>query len=112
MKSLAAALFAFVITTSLTFAEDSPFVGTWSTDWGILVIKGSEEKLTGKYSGPFVGTIEGKVTEGEFHFVWKQTNAEWGSGVFTVSDEGKKLIGTWGGGESKTNGGPWTGTRE
>lgn len=112
MRYLATALFAFIITTSLSLAEDSPFIGAWDTDWGLLVIKQGEEKLTGKYNGAFVGTIEGTVKEGKLHFVWKQTNAEWGSGVFTVSDDGKKLTGTWGGAESETNGGPWTGTRE
>ncbi len=100
MKSIATTLVALLFAVSVTLAEESPFIGTWSTNWGLLVIKQGEEKLTGKYTGKFAGNIEGNVEKGKLHFVWKQTNSEWGSGVFTVSDDGKKLSGTWGGGES------------
>jgi len=93
-------------------AEKSPFTGTWSTDWGLLVIKKKGGKFTGKYTGKFTGTIEGKIKEGKLEVVWKQTNSEWGSASFIVTDEGKKLKGTWGGKESSTNGGSWDGKRE
>ena len=112
MKTAILSLLAFSAFLFTGFAGDSPFAGTWETNWGELVIKESGEKLTGNYKGKFSGSIEGEVKDSKFHFTWKQPNAEWGSGVFTVSEDGKKLTGTWGGGESATNGGPWTGTRK
>ena len=93
-------------------AAESPFVGTWSTNWGLLVIKQEGDKFTGKYSGKFSGTIEGKLKEGKLQVIWKQTNSEWGSATFALSDDGKELKGTWGGAESSTNGGKWDGKRE
>ena len=113
MRLLSSTVAVFALFLSLVYSADSPFAGEWETNWGDLVIESSEEKLTGSYSGKFTGTIEGSVKDdGTFHFVWKQKNAEWGSGVFTLSEDGKKLDGTWGGAESETNGGAWTGTRK
>lgn len=112
MRIFAFCLTALLFTSASLFADESSFVGTWDTDWGLLVIKKSETGLSGKYTGQFSGTVEGKVTEGKFHYVWKQTNGEWGSGVFTVSEDGSTIKGTWGGAKSETNGGTWTGKRE
>ncbi|MEM6278857.1 MAG: hypothetical protein AAF733_05215 [Verrucomicrobiota bacterium] len=112
MKVIASLLFTFALLTITSFADDSKFLGTWNTNWGLLVIKQDEEKITGKYTGQFEGTIEGKIEEGKLHVTWRQPNAEWGSAVFTVSADGKTLTGTWGGSESATNGGEWNGTRE
>ncbi|MDF1656557.1 MAG: hypothetical protein P1U58_03025 [Verrucomicrobiales bacterium] len=112
MKHLATALIFLAILTSGALADDSRFLGTWSTNWGLLVIKQGEEKIEGKYTGAFAGTIEGIIKEDKLHVTWKQTNGEWGSAVFTVSSDGKALSGTWGATKSETNGGSWNGTRE
>ncbi|MDF1862540.1 MAG: hypothetical protein P1U87_20150 [Verrucomicrobiales bacterium] len=112
MKLLLLSLATLSFTLLTAAAADSPFVGTWDTNWGNLVIEQKQEKFTGKYVGKFSGTIEGTIKEGKLHFTWKQPNAEWGSGVFTISEDGKSLKGTWGGAESATNGGPWDGKRK
>lgn len=112
MRPLSALLFAFALFAFTAMADDSKFLGTWDTDWGLLVIKQGEEQIEGKYTGQFNGKIEGKVKEGKLQVTWKQTNGEWGSAVFTVSADGKILSGTWGATTSATNGGPWNGKRE
>lgn len=112
MKFIALCLTVFALSASSLLADDSSFIGTWNTNWGLLIIKQGEEKLTGKYSGKFSGTIEGTVKEGKLHYKWVQPNGEWGSGVFTVSEDGNTLTGTWGGANSETNGGAWNGKRE
>ena len=111
MRILSAALFALFLVSTPAFADKPTFLGTWETNWGLLVIEEADDKLTGKYTGKFSGTIQGAVKEGKLHFTWKQPNAEWGSGVFSLSEDGSKLVGTWGGAKSETNGGKWTGKR-
>ncbi len=114
MKSLLVTLGTLLFfTLASAQAAESPFVGTWDTDWGPLTIKVDGEKFTGEYKGPkFSGKIEGKVEDGKLKVVWKQTNAEWGSAIFKISDDGKQLLGTWGGAESAINGGKWNGKRK
>lgn len=112
MKTLATFICTLALFTVTAVADDSKFFGTWDTNWGLLVIKQGEDKITGKYTGQFEGTIEGAVKDGKLQVIWKQPNGEWGSAVFTVSEDGKKLTGTWGGMKSATDGGEWNGTRE
>ena len=112
MKNLlAASLLTLVALTSSLRADEPTFLGTWETNWGLLVIKSTEEKITGKYTGKFSGTIEGTIKEGKLHYTWKQPNGEWGFGVFSLSDDGAQLIGTWGSKKSASNGGSWNGKR-
>lgn len=112
MKTVFTSLFALFALCLTVTADESPFAGTWDTNWGDLIIQQDGEKFTGSYQGQFTGTITGSVKGGKLHFIWKQPNAEWGSGAFSVSEDGTKLTGTWGSAKSETNGGPWTGTKK
>lgn len=113
MIRIACLLVALALPLFASATEPVDFAGTWSTNWGLLVLKAVEGTVSGKYTGQFAGSVEGKVEDdGKLHYTWKQTNGEWGSGVFSLSDDGQKLKGTWGGMESKDNGGEWNGERE
>lgn len=98
-------------TTNLTdsAAADS-FAGTWVTNLGPLTIQQDGVKVVGIFSGKLTGTIEGKVVDGRLEYTWKQTNGQWGSGVFRLTDGGQWIKGTWGAGNSK-QGAQWTGKR-
>lgn len=87
-----------------------PFVGTYDTNWGPVWLRlDAERSLVGDYAGPFVGTLEGTVVGRRYHFVWRQTNGEGGRGYFERTEDG--IAGEWGGGESETSGGVWSGRR-
>jgi hypothetical protein len=103
-------LLVLVLISSLALAKQS-YTGTWQTNWGKVVLEQRGGRVTGKYIGSFNGTIEGKVVEGKLMFKWFQSNGEWGRGYFVLSKDGSKITGRWGGGESDSAGGPWTGKR-
>lgn len=87
------------------------FNGTWDTNFGKLTLRQNSNEVEGEYSGNSTGTIKGRVTEGRLEYSWKQTNGDWGSGVFRLFDGGRSIAGTWGKESSADGGGKWTGTR-
>ena len=94
--------------------------GTWKTNWGNITLsdglctpEGME--ITGSYikenQGTFQGTLTGPVLTG----VWSEPEVKTGedSGRFTFffRNDCCAFTGTWGTGESDTNGGEWSGNR-
>jgi hypothetical protein len=98
------------VTAETVSARANSFIGTWITNWGPLTIQQDGDKVVGIFRGKFTGTIEGKVVDGRLEYTWKQTNGQWGSGVFRLTDGGQWIKGTWGAENSK-EGGQWTGKR-
>lgn len=98
----------FIATCSL---NKGAFSGTYQMDNGTMVLVQVGDKVTGTYTGEETGTIEGTVKDGKLSYEWKQPNGEAGRGVFTLSADGKEISGTWGNGQSETDGGTWKGKK-
>ncbi len=88
------------------------FSGTWDTPWGPVAMTQSGTEVSGSYTGPFTGTLQGTVTGNVLDATWVQTNGERGKARLSLASDGSRFTGTWGGGSSATNGGPWNGTRK
>lgn len=86
--------------------------GTWSTNWGPLHLTEAGTSVTGSYEGEYPGTLQGKRNGNTVTFTWAGSNGETGKGKFVFSADGTSFEGTWGGADSMTNGGEWSGTRE
>ncbi len=86
------------------------FTGSWDTNWGTVELTQIDAKVTGSYSGPFNGTIEGDVMGSALSFKWFQPNGQWGKGVFTLGADGNSFTGSWGTGEAEPSD-DWSGTR-
>lgn len=70
------------------------------------------DRVSGGFSyGLGVGHLEGEVTEGRLHFVWR-LGAERGQGRFEALDSGTRLSGQWGWEQSAEDGGWWELWRE
>ena len=87
------------------------FTGRYDTNWGEVILSQTGDRVTGSYSGKYSGSISGTVNGGTLHFQWRQTNDQFGRGVFRLSPDGRALAGTWGVNDSETNSGDWSGGR-
>ena len=94
----------------------STWEGKWSTNFGPLVTEQKDGKLYGLYQygeNQIVGAIMGDLDgTNVMHFSWAEKNgAGKGSGVFVVAADGSEFVGTWGYGDSESDGGNWEGDR-
>lgn len=93
--------------------SSTAFGGTWTTNWGDMVLTQSGSKVTGTYEhldGKIDGSVEG---DGQLHFKWTQSNGH-GIGVIKIDVDGKTFSGTWNYTDDSGqvgSGGTWTGTR-
>jgi len=98
------------------------FTGTWKTNWGtelIIELTQNGDRVKGKYtyteSGVEVkGRIFGKLVGSTLSFRWREKIGErrrGGRGKFTLSGDGNSFTGSWGNGNSDSNGGSWNGER-
>lgn len=89
--------------------------GSWETTWGggraVLDLAQKGAAVTGSYSGTNEGTVQGTLAGNVLTGNWVGTGDK-GAFVLTFSADGKSFQGTWGMDRSKTDGGPWTGTRK
>jgi hypothetical protein len=75
------------------------WAGTWSTNWGTMVLSQSGNQVTGTYtwdSGHIVGTVSGNVLTG----TWSEAPTyappdDAGDVVLTISPDGQSLSGQW-----------------
>jgi hypothetical protein len=89
--------------------------GTWSTNWGTMILSQSGNQVSGTYthdSGIIVGTISGDVLYG----TWSEAPTysppnDAGDVVLTISPDGNSLTGQWRYGSSGSWSGSWSGTR-
>ena len=82
--------------------------GTYSSNWDDVQLVQDGTRVRGSYVCCGGGTIEGRIIEGRvIKFHWHEPRgAGDGSGVWTITAAGR-LEGTWGHGQSATDGGPW-----
>ncbi len=95
---------------SANYAVD--FTGRYTTNWGILELRQDGKRVTGAYSVPAPGEIEGVIDGDTLVYKWWQTNGVWGKGHFRLLNDRKKISGTWGSGISGDNGGLWEGDKK
>ncbi|MFH0967629.1 MAG: hypothetical protein V1862_08095 [Methanobacteriota archaeon] len=94
--------------------------GTWKTNWGDISLTDTSVSydritLTGNYTRQSRGTFDGTLTGPIFTGVWSEPGSvlgdEKGRFTFLFRDDCCSFTGTWGTGESDTNGGEWSGMR-
>lgn len=94
------------------------FAGTWRTDWGMMKLRQSGNRVEGTYShqnGRITGTVSGNTLTG----YWSQNPShefpnDKGPLSLTLTDGGRKFTGTWQRVKERTRGTPggtWNGTR-
>lgn len=93
--------------------------GAWSSDFGVINFTQQGAQVSGNYayanSGAQVqGQISGAVMGSHLDFAWEEGpgGAGAGHGSFIVGADGRSFEGTWGKGESRTDGGNWNGKRQ
>ncbi len=98
------------------------FTGKWKTNWGtelIIDLTQNGDKVKGRYTysenGVEVkGRIFGKLVGNTLSFRWRErigSRKRGGRGKFVLSGDGSSFTGSWGNGDSDSNGGSWSGTR-
>ncbi len=97
----------------------SNFSGSWSTNFGILVLKQTGPIVTGSYltKGGKAGKIAGTVTGNNLKHTWSQEPSyappnDAGDGYFVISGNGKSLNGKYRYGYSGPWYGDWNGTKK
>jgi len=83
--------------------------GTYTSNWDQVKLVQEGTRVTGTYVCCGGGTITGRIVEGRvLKFHWSEPRgAGEGEGVWTIEQNGR-LDGTWGHGQSESDGGPWT----
>jgi len=87
--------------------------GEYTSNWDDVSLAQSGTRVSGQYVCCGGGTIEGTLIEGRvIRYRWAEASSGTGGlGVWTVKKDGT-LEGTWGWGNSDTDGGPWTLSRK
>jgi hypothetical protein len=112
--------------SSQTVASSEPapgavWEGLWQTNFGPIgfaMVEGEPSLIAGAYeyamdgrtiSGTLLGTVQGNTLD----VTWEDEPGGLGSGHarFTLSADGQSFTGTWGRGDSYTDGGEWSGSR-
>lgn len=104
----------FKSTPHETVAPACKMGGTWSTDFGSLVLIQSGAAITGHYSHD-AGNVTGKMNANVFAGTWSEAPSYKGpkdAGMFMlfVSPDCTSFAGTWGYDTSAKDGGTWNGT--
>lgn len=91
------------------------WTGTWSTNWGQMVLTQTGDTVTGNYTWDN-GKITGKVVGNKLVGTWSEAPSysppnDAGDFEFTMSADGKSLSGVWRYGSSGGWSGDWTGTK-
>ena len=91
-------------------AEPTSFSGVWNTDFGLMRLAQSGEKVTGCYAYGGRSTIEGTVTGDAFTFAYTEPDGTQGKGEFKLAASRESFAGKWAAnGDSRNH--PWKGTR-
>jgi hypothetical protein len=91
--------------------------GRWGTHWGSevcnLTLTQNATNVTGSYTstGAPPGTVAGTFVSNVLTGTWTDQQGAHGGIVLTFSPDSRSFTGTWGSGESTSNGGQWTGRR-
>ncbi|HEY1554286.1 MAG TPA: hypothetical protein VGF94_05595 [Kofleriaceae bacterium] len=104
MKMIAIATVLAV--SSVAHAQPAVAVsGTYTGTWGVTTLQQDGTHVTGTYAY-HDGKLDGTLVDHTLTFEWTEDDGT-GRGVFAVANDGN-LYGTWGAGDSASNGGSWT----
>ncbi len=94
--------------TALASGDTSSSVtGRYQSNWDDVRLHQRGSHVTGTYVCCGGGTLDGEITGHTLHYRWHEPRgAGDGRGVWTI--DGDHLDGTWGHGNSESDGGPWT----
>ena len=83
--------------------------GVYTSNWDEVTLQQDGTRVRGTYVCCGGGTIEGRIVEGRvIKFHWHEPRgAGHGEGSWVIHKDGR-LDGTWGHGQSESDGGPWT----
>ncbi len=91
-------------------ADESGYVGSWSTSFGPLELEREGGRFVGRYTiAGDPGHLNGEVESGRLHFLYFGPGTD-GEGWFELRDDGSRLDGRWRR-EDGTAWLPWTGRR-
>ncbi|MEQ8173966.1 MAG: stalk domain-containing protein [Syntrophomonadaceae bacterium] len=101
--------------TVLPFIDLSSWTGTWTTNWGKMVLTQSGNLVSGNYEYDS-GKITGTVVDGILSGTWSESPSysppgDAGDIIFTMNSDGKSFSGQWRYG-SEGSYSTWTGTRD
>lgn len=82
--------------------------GTWDSTYGEVSLTQRGDRISGQYPCCGGGTLEGRIVEGSMvKFHWKEPRgAGEGEGLWRIQRDGS-LDGSWGLGQSASDGGVW-----
>lgn len=97
-----------VLALLLSFSTKINVTGEYSSNWDTVDLVQEGSRVTGTYICCGGGTIEGRIIEGRvIRYRWREPNgAGQGEGIWVITKSGR-LEGTWGSGQSDSDGGPW-----
>lgn len=88
-------------------ARELQLGGTWDSTYGEVTLTQTGNQIRGAYRCCGGGTLDGYLRGSEVRFHWKEPRgAGEGEGVWRVQRDGS-LQGSWGTGQSDTNGSTW-----
>lgn len=108
MRLVSVAVLLSAALASLALGDSSANVtGRYRSNWDEVRLHQRGSHVTGTYVCCGGGTIDGVIEGRVLHYRWHEPHgAGDGHGTWTIS--GDTLDGTWGFGDSESNGGPWT----
>src|SRR5690349_10312001 len=82
--------------------------GDYTSNWDEVHLVQEGDRIHGTYVCCGGGTLDGRIIEGRIiKYEWDEPRgAGHGAGIWTI--KGNTLEGTWGHGQSDSDGGPWT----
>jgi hypothetical protein len=80
--------------------------GAFDSNYGPVHLERSGDRIAGSYECCGGGVIRGVIRGDELRYTWSQPGAS-GRGRWQIADGGAQLIGTWGSGDSESDGGAW-----
>jgi hypothetical protein len=99
-----------LIFTSIILSEGCDWSGTWSTNYGQIVLQQSGEYVDGTYTYAGGGQIRGTASENNLVGSWTQTDSR-GTFEFTAGGDCNSFNGNWRNGNMGEWSGSWNGTR-
>lgn len=97
-------LVMMVATAASAGTSQVSVTGEYTSNWGDVRLVQEGSYVRGTYVCCGGGTIEGRVSQRVLRYHWRQPGGE-GRGVWEI--EGGRLLGTWGVGDSESDGGRW-----
>src|SRR5688572_6374624 len=107
MTRIALASLLALMTSNVAADQTLRIAGTWDSSYGEVTLTQQGNRIKGVYPCCGGGTLEGRIIENrvvKFHWIEPHGAGE-GEGIWRI--KAGKLEGSWGRGQSETDGGTW-----